>query len=73
MNPEDAFIEKPIYRWEDVITKDDLRIALHQMLALYELQPKSREKDDIGIAVKTIDTMLTWIEDGKPDNFAIGG
>ncbi len=73
MEPEEVFRNHPVYRWEDVITRDDLRLALHQLLAIYEMQPKSREKDHIGIAVKTVDSMLQWVEDGKPDNFAIGG
>lgn len=72
MEPEEVFKEKPIYRWEDVVTQDDLRMALASLLAIYDMQPKGRDKDHIGVAVNTVDAMLQWVLDGKPDNFALG-
>lgn len=63
-----------VYKWDQCITEEDLREAICTLLTEHEAIPDRyfTEKQSIGIAIKTLDTMLDWVAQGKPDNFRMG-
>lgn len=67
MEPHEAFKEPPIYRYEDVITQQDLRDFI---LMLEEDRRYTYDEGDlnkIDLALKIADGFLDWVIAGKPD------
>ena len=74
MEPQDAFKERPLYEWNQVITEDDLRDSLEYLLIDYNNTPVIYilERDRLMVAIKTIDTLLDWLCKGKPADYRNG-
>lgn len=71
MEPEDIFKQPPVYKWEQVITEQDLTDAIEILLNELDNTPTVYlwERHGLVIAAKTLGTMRDWIRAGKPTNF----
>lgn len=72
MEPND-FLDpnKTVYKYEQVITQQNLKDFMETLLQEYDDLPMYMEEEKAGIciAIKTLDTLATWIAQGKPSNF----
>lgn len=72
MEPDEVFKYPPVYRYDQILTKDDLITFYENLKAVYDVTPViyMLERDRLAIALKTVDTLITWIEQGKnPEMF----
>lgn len=72
MEPEEFLNPKnTVFKWDQVITEDDLRDAIEMLSEVYNATPthNTLERDRIEVAVGTLNTLLDWIVAGKPADF----
>lgn len=68
MEPEEfTDPKKTVYKYEQVLTREDLQTFYENLGAVYDATPVifMLEKDRLMIALKTVDTLITWIDEGK--------
>lgn len=71
MEPSDFLNGTTVYRYEQVITRQDLVLFADLLELQYEATlPKNKEeRAHILTAIKTIDTLLGWLVTGKQNDF----
>lgn len=71
MEPEEYLRGRTLYEYEQVITRDNLVDFLEHLLIEYQhVSPIFfRERVALEAAVKTVDTLITWLDNKKPRNY----
>jgi hypothetical protein len=62
---------KTVYRYDQVVTANDLKNAMRFLLAEYDAVSPIHmlERTKLEIAIKTLNCMLDWVESGKGVDF----
>lgn len=71
MQPEDFLSGETVYKYDQVVTQKDLVMFVQLLEDQYEvMSPKKKEeRAHLLTAIKTVDTLLTWLAVGKDSQF----